>query len=682
MNKKITIAIAGNPNCGKTCLFNNLTGAHQKVANWPGVTVEQKTGSFVYQDKEFEVVDLPGTYSLSAYSIEEIVVEKYVCETPPDLIINIVDATNLERHLVLTAEMLEMGVPMVIALNMMDEAKDLGLNIDIDMMSKMLDVMVVPTVARRNKGTVELLNKIVQLINSPKVPSVTIDYGQEIEQAISSLIPLLPDIDTKLSKHIRVVMLLSGRHTLPEDTGTPELRRNVEKTRTKLERTFAEKIENVFDGRWFGFANGIARMCVKKSRQTKFNVTEKIDDFLTHPILGLLIFAACMWLTFQLVFTLGNPLAGMMESGVEMLKTSVSSILPDNFIRSLIVDGIISGVGGVIVFLPNILLLFLAIGFLEDTGYMARAAFVTDRIMHTMGLHGKSFIPMIVGFGCTVPAIMATRSLDTKRDRIVTALITPFMSCSAKLPVYSLFITTFFAPKLRTPVLFSIYFFGIMVAIIMANVLGFLFFGKEKSPLLMELPPYRLPTFRSVITHMWMRAWMYIKKAGTLILVAAIAIWFLSNYPKTIPENSGDLSENQSAKIMVENSYAGHIGKFIEPVFKPLGFDWKGSIALLTGFAAKEVVVSTLGVIYGVGEQDDQSESLQLALQNDPVFGKSPLVAYTFMVFVLLYVPCLAVVAVFLKEFGYRWTAFMIFYTTSAAWIFAYLVKIVGAFII
>ena len=279
MNKKITIAIAGNPNCGKTCLFNNLTGAHQKVANWPGVTVEQKTGSFVYQDIEFEVVDLPGTYSLSAYSIEEIVVEKYVCETPPDLIINIVDATNLERHLVLTAEMLEMGVPMVIALNMMDEAKDLGLNIDIDMMSKMLDVMVVPTVARRNKGTVELLNKIVQLINSPKVPSVTIDYGQEIEKAISSLIPLLPDIDTKLSKHIRVVMLLSGRHTLPEDTGTPELRRNVEKTRTKLERTFAEKIENVFDGRWFGFANGITRMCVKKRRQTKFNVTEKIDDF-------------------------------------------------------------------------------------------------------------------------------------------------------------------------------------------------------------------------------------------------------------------------------------------------------------------------------------------------------------------------------------------------------------------
>ena len=679
MNKKTIIAIAGNPNCGKTCLFNNLTGAHQKVANWPGVTVEQKTGSFVYQDIEFEVVDLPGTYSLSAYSIEEIVVEKYVCETPPDLIINIVDSTNLERHLVLTAEMLEMGVPIVIALNMMDEAKDLGLNIDIDMMSKMLDVPVVPTVARRNKGTKELLNKIVQLINSPKVPSVTIDYGQEIEKAISTLVPLLPDIDTKLSKHIRVVMLLSGRHTLPEDVDTPELRRNVEKTRTKLERTFAEKIENVFDGRWFGFANGIARMCVKKSRQTKFNVTEKIDDFLTHPVLGLLIFAACMWLTFQLVFTLGNPLAGMMESGVELLKASVSSILPDNFIRSLIVDGIISGVGGVIVFLPNILLLFLAIGFLEDTGYMARAAFVTDRIMHTMGLHGKSFIPMIVGFGCTVPAIMATRSLDTKRDRIVTALITPFMSCSAKLPVYSLFITTLFVPKLRTPVLFSIYFFGIMVAIIMANVLGFLFFGKEKSPLLMELPPYRMPTFRSVITHMWMRAWMYIKKAGTLILVAAIAIWFLSNYPKT---DTTSVSENENVKIQIENSYAGQIGKFIEPVFKPLGFDWKGSIALLTGFAAKEVVVSTLGVIYGTGDSNEASESLQTALQNDSVFGKSPLVAYTFMVFVLLYVPCLAVVVVFLKEFGFRWTAFMIFYTTFVAWIFAFAVKIFGSIII
>lgn len=676
MKNKFTIAIAGNPNCGKTCLFNNLTGAHQKVANWPGVTVEQKTGSFVFREKNFEVVDLPGTYSLSAYSIEEIVVEKYVCETPPDLIINIVDATNLERHLVLTAEMLEMGVPMIIALNMMDEAKDLGLNIDIDKLSKMLDIPVVPTVARRNKGTKELLRKIVELIGSPKIPSATIDYGREIEKAISSLTPLLPDVKTKLSKHIRVVMLLSGRHTLPEDTSNSVLQKNIAETKERLEQIFDEKIENVFDGRWFGFANGVARMCVKKSRQTKFNITEKIDDFLTHPILGLLIFAACMWLTFQLVFTIGNPLGGVMESGVELLKASVSSILPDNFIRSLLVDGIISGVGGVIVFLPNILLLFLAIGFLEDTGYMARAAFVTDRIMHTMGLHGKSFIPMIVGFGCTVPAIMATRSLDTKRDRIVTALITPFMSCSAKLPVYSLFITTFFAPKLRTPVLFSIYFFGIMVAIIMANVLGFLFFGKEKSPLLMELPPYRLPTLRSVITHMWMRAWMYIKKAGTLILVAAIAIWFLSNYPKTDVKS---VQENKIVKVQIENSYAGQIGKFIEPVFKPLGFDWKGSIALLTGFAAKEVVVSTLGVIYGVGDSDTASDSLQTALQNDSVFGKKPLVAYTFMVFVLLYVPCLAVVAVFLKEFGWRWTTFLIFYTTAVAWIFAFAVKTFGS---
>lgn len=674
MKKKFTIAIAGNPNCGKTCLFNNLTGAHQKVANWPGVTVEQKTGSFSYQGKEFDVVDLPGTYSLSAYSIEEIVVEKFVCETPPDLIINIVDATNLERHLVLTAEMLETGVPIIIALNMMDEAKDLGLNIDIEKLSKMLDIPVVPTVARRNKGTKELLRKIVELTAEPKIPTVKIDYGREIEKAITNLIPLLPDADTKLSKHIRIVMLLSGRHALSVDTNSLKLQNAIKQAREKLEKIFADSLENVFDGRWFGFANGIARMCVTKSRQTKFNITEKIDDFLTHPILGLLIFAFCMWLTFQLVFTIGNPLAALMENGVELLKAGAAPLLPDNFIRSLIVDGIISGVGGVIVFLPNILLLFLAIGFLEDTGYMARAAFVTDKIMHTMGLHGKSFIPMIVGFGCTVPGIMATRSLDTKRDRIVTALITPFMSCSAKLPVYSLFITTFFVPKLRTPVLFSIYFFGIMVAIIMANILGFLFFGREKSPLLMELPPYRLPTFRSVLLHMWMRAWMYLRKAGTLILVAAIAIWFLSNYPKKTVENS----KSVLVKTQIENSYAGKIGKFIEPVFKPLGFDWKGSIALVTGFAAKEVVVSTLGVIYGIGDAEGEHESLQSALKNDSVFGKSPLVAYTFMVFVLLYVPCLAVVAVFYKEFGWRWTAFLIVYTTAVAWIFAFGVKIIG----
>ena len=675
MKKKFTIAIAGNPNCGKTCLFNNLTGAHQKVANWPGVTVEQKTGTFSYIGKDFEVVDLPGTYSLSAYSIEEIVVEKFVCETPPDLIINIVDATNLERHLVLTAEMLEMGVPMIIALNMMDEAKDLGLNIDIEKLSKMLDIPVVPTVARRNKGTKELLKKINELTENPKVSSVKIDYGREIEKAISKLIPLLPDVNTKLSKHIRIVMMLSGRQALPDDLNCRNLCLAVKEIKAELEKVFADNLENVFDGRWFGFANGIARMCVTKSRQTKFNITEKIDDYLTHPILGLVIFAACMWLTFQLVFTIGNPLAGLMGNGVDVLRDFVSSIMPDNFFRSIIVDGIISGVGGVIVFLPNILLLFLAIGFLEDTGYMARAAFVTDKIMHTMGLHGKSFIPMIVGFGCTVPGIMATRSLDTKRDRIVTALITPFMSCSAKLPVYSLFITTFFAARYRTPVLFSIYFFGILVAIIMANILGFLFFGKEKSPLLMELPPYRMPTFRSVVTHMWMRAWMYLKKAGTLILIAAIVIWFLSNYPKV---KTNEVSNNKIEKTQIENSYAGKIGKVIEPVFRPLGFDWKGSIALVTGFAAKEVVVSTLGVIYGVSDDNDKAKSLQAALQNDSVFGKSPLVAYTFMVFVLLYVPCLAVVAVFLKEFGWRWTIFLISYTTIVAWVFAFGVKIIG----
>ncbi len=484
-------------------------------------------------------------------------------------------------------------------------------------------------------------------------------------------------------------MLLSGRHALPVDANDQTLQLRVAEARTHIERAFGERAGTVFDGHWFGFANGAARMCVSQSRKPRFNLTEKIDDFVTHPLLGLVIFIACMWVTFQLVFTLGNPLTGLIEAGVDGLGTLAGAILPDSFLKSLVVDGIIAGVGSVIVFLPNILLLFLAIGFLEDSGYMARAAFVMDRIMHMMGLHGKSFIPMLVGFGCTVPAVMATRSLDTRRDRIITALVTPFMSCAARLPVYALFITAFFAPRSRTPVLFSLYIMGIVVAILMANIIGRLFFGKQQTPLLMELPPYRLPTLRSVLILMWMRAWMYLKKAGTIILVAAIAMWYLSSYPKMTESKaheylasagrpSAELTKGVMGKLEIEYSYAGRIGKFIEPVFAPLGFDWKVSVGLLTGLAAKEVVVSTLGVIYGVGEVDDESEDLQEILRKDPVFKDNPLAAYTFMVFVLLYIPCLAVVAVFFKEFGLGWTSFLVLYTTVVAWLAAFAVRAAG----
>jgi len=687
--KKVTIAIAGNPNCGKTCLFNNLTGAHQRVGNWPGVTVEQKRGTFEYKGTQFDVIDLPGTYSLSSYSIEEEVVEHFVRETPPDVIVNIVDATNLERHLFLTAQLMETGVPILLALNMMDEAESLGLQIDTETLSAMLHIPVVPMVARRNKGTGQLLRQIIRSLKGPAGPAMRIDYGNEIEAIIDSLKSHLTEEETTLTDHARLVALLSGRLPMPADAENADLMRHVSDARDELKHHFRERVESIFAGHWYGFANGVARMCVKQSRQARYLLTEKLDNFLTHPILGLLIFGACMWLTFQIVFSLGAPLMDVLDSGISAFGTLIAGLLPDGFVKSLVVDGIIAGVGGVLVFLPNILLLFVAIGFLEDSGYMARAAFVMDGIMHRIGLHGKSFIPMLVGFGCTVPAVMATRSLDTKRDRLITALIVPFMSCGARLPVYTLFISAFFAKKYHAPLMLSIYILGILIAIIMANILGFIFFGRETTPLLLELPPYRLPTLRSVLTLTWMRAWMYLKKAGTILLFAAIIMWFLCSYPAMsdtaakeylVKNNSGnsELSEDMLHQVRFQNSYAGYLGRFIEPVIKPLGFDWKVGVGLITGLAAKEAVVSTLGIVYGVSNSDAKSEDLQNRLRQDAVFKDKPYSAYVLMVFVLLYIPCLAVVAVFMREFGLKWSAFLVFYTTAVAWIVAYIFRLAG----
>ncbi len=663
------IAIAGNPNCGKTCLFNNLTGTHQKTGNWPGVTVEQKSGSFSYNNLDFEVIDLPGTYSISAYSIEEEVVETFLKETSPDVLINIVDATNLKRHLYFTAQLIETGVPMILVLNMMDEAESKGVNVDEEKLSTMLGVPVVKTIARTNFGTKKLLSEIVQLIENPLLPKVKVDYGFELEKTIESIRKSLKIENPVLGRKKAVAMLAGKESSLEIDN---ETKNSIE----MLEERFKEPVIDMIDGSRYGFANGVARMCVKKSRVVRFDLTSKIDNFLTHPILGLLIFGIFMWMTFQLVFTVGSPLMGLIELGVESFASIISSILPDGFLKSLIVDGIINGVGGILVFLPNILLLFLVIGFLEDSGYMARAAFVTDNIMHKMGLHGKSFIPMLVGFGCTVPAIMATRGLDTRKQRLVTALVSPFMSCSARMPVYALFISAFFS-KNQGLVMFSIYLVGIIVAIIMAHIIGLLFFGKDKTPLLMELPPYRLPTLKSVITLMWMRGKMFIKKAGTIILVASVLSWFFLNYPKTeLPENFGTEKFNSAefSQIQIENSYFGKFGKFIEPVFKPLGFDWKISIGLITGFAAKEVVVSTLGVIYGLGEMEEEFESLKNIIKKE----MSPVTAYALMLFVLLYVPCLGVVSIFIKEFGYKWTSFLVFYTTAVAYTVALLARGIG----
>lgn len=671
----VRVAIIGNPNCGKTSLFNNLTGAHQHVGNWPGVTVEKKTGTYVYRGQTYEVVDLPGTYSLLAYAAEEEVVEHFLYEEPPDVLINIVDATNLERHLLLTGQLVGMGIPLVLALNMMDEAEQQGVRVDAGRLGQMLGVPVIPMVARRNKGTVALLDAVARVVAAKKLSTAVVDYGPGVEDAIKTVSAALPLPACRVPARERALALLRGRAVCEADTGLLE---QAGALRAQLERRLHDTLENYILGRCYGFAHGLARMCVTHSPQTRFNLTEKLDDYLTHPVLGLLFFAFCMWVTFEIVFVASAPMTYVLELGVEWLRGLINTAVLPGLWRSLLADGIVMGVGGVLMFLPNILLLFLAIGILEDSGYMARAAFVMDGIMHRLGLHGKSFIPMLVGFGCTVPAVMATRTLDTRRDRLITALILPFMSCGARLPVYTLFISAFFAPAWHATLLMSLYVLGIVVAIGAANVLGLVFFRKDFSPLLMELPPYRLPTLRSVLLLMWRRAWMYLKKAGTLLLGASVAMWFLCSFPRagTPVEQAGETEVAVASAF--EHSYAARLGRLLEPLVRPLGFDWKVSVGLISGLAAKEAVVSTLMVVYGVEETVSGTDALQDELRADPLFAGKPWVAYTLLVFILLYVPCAAVIVVFYREFGLWWTVFMAVYTTATAWCVALCVRVIG----
>jgi ferrous iron transport protein B len=671
-DRAIRVAIIGNPNCGKTCLFNNLTGARQHVGNWPGVTVECKTGDFRHAGRAYDVLDLPGTYSMSAYSLEEDVVERCLTHEPPDIIINIVDSSNLERHLFLTAQLVELGVPMILVLNMMDEAAQHGLQINVRALGELLGLPVVPMVARRNQGTRELLAALEQQARAPHGSQVRIDYGGETDAVLQRIIAALPDTNLAVAARMRAVLLLLRRPVCEADRAVLSF---AQAQRAMLERHVRDSMDNYIAGRWYGFANGCVRSCVTQGALARFDLTEKLDNYLTHPVLGLLIFGACMWLVFELVFALSGPCTTVIELALAQLSALATRALPAGLLQQLVVDGIIAGVGGVIMFLPNIVLLFLAIGFLEDSGYMARAAFVMDGIMHRLGLHGKSFIPMLVGFGCTVPAIMATRMLDSKRDRILTALIVPFMSCSARLPVYALFIGAFFTPAWQATVLLSIYLLGILVAILAANILGRLLYRKDFTPLLMELPPYRLPTGRSVLLLMWMRAWMYLRKAGTLLLCVALLMWWLCTFPRSVQPDG-------TMETRIDHTYAGRFGHALAPVLRPLGFDWRIGVGLVSGLMAKEAMVSTLMIVYGVNAADEHRTTalLQERLRGDAAFAHrhGPLTAYTVMVFVLLYVPCLATVVVFWREFKPGWTLFMVGYTTGTAWLVAWLVRQLG----
>ena len=695
----MTVALAGNPNSGKTTIFNNITGARQHVGNYAGVTVERREGFRRFQGQDLLLVDLPGTYSLTANSLDEIVARNVIIDEKPDLIVNILDASNLERNLYLALQLLELERPLVLALNMTDMAEKAGIRINSDVLRTRLGVPVVKLIGNRNQGTEELLQTVVESSKRTIYRPFSIDYGAKIEAAIVEVTEALQNL-THVKFPIRwlAVKLLENdtevQASLLKIEGGSAVAAIVARVRNKTAVLLGEELEIAMaEARYRVVADIVAEFVDSSGRQEQ-TVSDRIDRVLTHRVLGLPLFFGIMWLLFNVVFTVGEIPQGWIEDAVKWFSDLVSANLAEGELRSLLVDGIIGGVGSVLTFLPSILLLFFGIALLEDTGYMARAAFVMDRVMRAVGLHGKSFIPLLLGFGCSVPAVMGARTLENKSDRMVTILVSPLMSCSARLPVYTLLIAAFFSENVAGSVLFSIYFLGISLAILMALVFRKWMFPGASEPFIMEMPPYHLPTLRSIAIHMWERSILYLKKAGTLILAASILIWFITNYPANVEYSKdydaakGQITEQYdevAAKPLLAQldqeqageklalSYAGQFGHFIEPVIKPLGFDWKMGVGLVSAVAAKEVLVSTLATIYNVGDAEEDSQSLQEALAADAAF--SPLVAFSLMVFTLIYSPCLAVLAVVRRETNsWKWPAFSFVYSTTLAWAMSFVV--------
>ena len=779
---QIRIALAGNPNCGKTTMFNNITGAKQHVGNYAGVTVEKKEGYTNFNGQELLFIDLPGTYSLTARSLDELVARNVIVNDNPDVIVNVLDASNLERNLYLAAQLLELEKPMVIALNMSDVAEDMGIKYDLKKMAELTGATIVSTVGRTNIGTKELLEATISVAASQKAPGVTVDYGDLLEGKIAELVEEL-----KKSGTVTYPLRWIAIKLLEKDADVIGKVMRFDNTEAVIQKAEAirEEIKDqvdldiVFQEYRHRFAVEVYNTCLTQAPTTLETRSDRYDKILTHRIWGLPIFMLVMWLLFNFVNTVGAVPQGWIEDGFTALQAWVVTAIPEGQLQSLISDGIIAGVGAVLSFVPLILLLFLGISFLEDTGYMARAAFVIDRVMRACGLHGKSFIPLLLGFGCSVPSVMGARILDNYKDRMVTILITPFMSCSARLPVYTLFAAAFFPPEWSGTVVFGVYALGIVFGIIFAKVFRKYLFSGEAEPFVMELPPYHLPTLKATLMHMFERGILYLKKAGTFIMAASILVWFITAYPMDVeyskdydalhdqvaqtyemkdaetlshfgittdeqkdqvneivdnmkstvadatsaaesnqepapevaveedseaPELFNDIKDENkdlfpaawamyknSANLDAENqkideeqksekleqSYAAMFGKAINPVLEPLGFDWKIGVSLVAGLAAKEVVVSTLGTIYAVGGDTDHPQALTDYLQNDPHF--TPLIALTLMLFVLIYPPCIAALAVIKRETGsWKWMLFMFFYENAFAWIACFIFYNIG----
>ena len=682
MEKKydLIIGLTGNPNVGKSTLFNALTGAKQHVGNWPGKTIEKKEGEFSFQNKRIRVVDLPGSYSLTAYTEEETITSDFILEEKPDVVVQIVDAQNLERNLFMTIQLIELGAPLVIALNMVNLAKKQGVVISIKELSALLNVPIILIDARKKQGFDDLFKAIFKKAKSKEKTKIKLTYGTEVNDELEKIKNFLKEKEASIKPaelNWAALKLLENDYRIEQKlTKKPyyfELKSLVEKGIVHLRDIFNKDINAILANTRYGFIKGLGKEVIerKKVSPTK-NFSDKIDYFLTNRFLGIPLFLIVVWLMFQATFKFSAPLMNGIETLFTFLGRHMFSLLEKwqapQWSASLVIDGIIGGVGGVLVFIPIIGILFLIIALLEDSGYMARVAYIMDKLMHRIGLHGKAFIPLILGFGCNVPAIMATRTLETKKDRLLTILINPFISCGARLPVYALFVGAFFSAY-QGWIIFSLYALGIIVAIVMGLIFKKFFFKKLSSPFVIELPPYRWPTVKGLLIHVWEKVWIFIKKAGTIILAFSIIIWFLASFPFGVNYGS-------------QESLAGDIGQAISPVFKPLGFEnWQSSVALIFGFVAKEVVVSTFGTLYGVDDVENETgtSSLSNALQKD----FTPLSAYAFMVFILLYVPCMAVLAVIKRETNsWKWPLFVIFYTTVLAWMFAFIIyqggKLIG----
>ena len=715
--RTINVALVGNPNCGKTSLFNLASGAHEHVGNYSGVTVDAKEGYFDFEGYHFRIVDLPGTYSLSAYTPEEIYVRRHIIDETPDVIINVVDSSNLERNLYLTTQLIDMNVRMVVALNIYDELEASGNNLDYHLLSKLFGVPMVPTVCKKNRGVETLFHVVINLYEgidffdkrgkmNPEVlkdltewhdsledrkeheedhmedyvhkhPSsgrvfrhIHINHGPDLEKAIEAVKEEVSEnefIRHKYSTRFLSIKLLENDpdievfiHTLPNGEDIIRVR---DKMAKRIQDTMNEDCESAITDAKYGFISGALKETFTDNHLEQEQTTKELDSIVTHRVWGYPIFFLFMYLMFEGTFVLGEyPMMGI-EWLVEQFGNLIRNNMAEGPLKDMLIDGIVGGVGGVIVFLPNILILYFCISLMEDSGYMARAAFIMDKIMHKMGLHGKSFIPLIMGFGCNVPAIMASRTIENRKSRLITMLINPLMSCSARLPIYLLLAGAFF-PRSASLVLLSIYVTGILLAVLLARIFSKFLVKGDDTPFVMELPPYRMPTAKSIIRHTWEKGEQYLKKMGGIIMIASILIWFLGYYPNH--DGYETVAEQQ------ENSYIGRIGQAVEPVLKPLGFDWKLGIGLISGVGAKELVVSTLGVLYA---NDADADAVSLA-DRIPI---TPLIAYCYMLFVLIYFPCIATFAAIKQESGsWKWAFFAAGYTTILAWVVSFAVYQIG----